>query len=231
MRARRTLISVTLGVVAAASTVAAVGPIAAPATVAEQAVRAGDPVTVGDPFVTPTRTLVISDSVFTAIRWNGYLDRLHGTEWVMELEPCRSLTIPSCPDVGPPTVLEQLGDLPFPPDRHDLLVIATGYNDFPFSFESDFASVVGAARAVGFRWIVWVNHHLGGSSRRLPDYVLMNRMLDELVRSGAYPDVSIWDYAAFTEGHRDWFLTDNVHLTATGALHTADWLTARITAS
>jgi hypothetical protein len=192
---------------------------------------------------TPPRTVLISDSVMAAIRWSGNLGRLVNSNWETYLESCRRLVYPSCSGregYAPRTALAEINNIrawrgPAGPD--DLLVIAVGYNDWQERFRSDFGAVNSAARAAGFREIVWLTYRTGvtysppdsgGSSTPQSNYAAMNRILADELASGAWPEVSVWDYASYTATRTSWFTSDGVHLTSTGARAIADWLSVQV---
>ena len=199
------------------------------ATVAERGDRLGDPVQIAvERFVPPRRAIMISDSVLAGVDVSGADERLIGAQWYTEPGVCRRLVGTSCKATGsprPPTLLQELSQLPFTPDRYDLLVIATGYNDSAFVLDDNFDPIVATARARGFEQIAWLTYRtamggfVGDNARNL------NAAL--LVHATADPDVHLWDFNAASFG-QPWFAGDNTHLSPTGAVAVAEWLSAQV---
>jgi hypothetical protein len=180
---------------------------------------------------------IISDSAVAGIRWTGALGGLQGFPFDDRLESCRRLVQPSCrgrEGYAPRTVVNEINVLPVP-GPNDLLVIATGYDDWHTGFSTDFERVVAAARAKGFRHIAWmtyrsnVGYSLPGTAGR-SNYGEMNRVLAEKVASGANSDVRIWDFDTFARVAPGWFTSDGVHETRLGAWGVADWISRHVAA-
>lgn len=216
------------------STVAALTTVSPGATIDTAATRTREVVEFEiDRFVPPVRTVLIADSAIAGLRYSEVLDRLVGSTWFTDLEVCRRLVATSCTATGsprPPTLVQELALLPFQPNELDLLVVATGYNDGWDHFAADVAAVVGAARAAGFRHIAWMDYRVAGTGWPFSNYARMNAILADLVASGAYPDLTIWGYDAFTFGQTSWFNADRIHLTPSGAAAIADWLSSMVAA-
>ena len=218
---------------AVAGSAAALGSIDGGATVGITASRPGHTIVV-DSFLpaAPATTYLISDSVLAGIATNGALGRLTGTRWLPDLEVCRRLVATSCSISGsprPPTVVDEIAARSAQVGASDLLVVATGYNDPPSRFAADVASVITAARAAGFEHIAWLTYRADGSSSLFSGYARMNDILRAVVASGAYPELTLWDFDAFTAGNRSWFAADNLHLSNAGAAAIATWLSQRAT--
>lgn len=192
-------------------------------------------------YAAPQRVVFISDSALAGIRWSGNLGRLVNARWETYLESCRRLVAPSCrgrEGYAPRTALNEINYIRAvrgAADPDDLLVIGVGYNDWSGRFASDFNAVNSAARSAGFRQIVWLTYRTGvsytlpGTGRtQRSNYALMNAAMSTALASGAWPDVSIWDYASYTAPMTSWFTSDGVHLTGTGAARVADWLSAMV---
>ena len=189
----------------------------------------------------PGRAVLISDSAIAGIRWSGNLGRLTNAQWETHLESCRRLVYPSCrgrEGYAPRTALNEINYIRAVkglagPD--DLLVIAVGYNDSSYRFGSDFAAVNVAARNAGFQRIVWLTYRTGvsytlpgtGGTQR-SNYAAMNNTMAAALATGAWPDVSVWDYASYTALRTSWFTADGVHLTASGAVGVAGWLSVMV---
>lgn len=221
-----------------ASTSTGIGATAGTAAERGAATQVADP-----PAATlPHRVELISDSSIAAIRWAGKTDWLTTVDWEISLESCRRLVYPSCrgrEGYAPTTAKEKLdGDAATlgPADPTDVLVIGVGYDDWETRFRDDFRTVIGAARDAGFRTIVWLTYRdhnsyqlPAGSAELFSNYTEMNTILHEELETGAYPEVRVWDYRTFTAPHPDWFTSDGIHLTATGAEYVASWFSAHFT--
>ena len=141
------------------------------------------------------RVVIISDSAMAGVRWYGATDALVGADYELYLESCRRLVRRSCQGregYVPYSALRQIERLDEARNHRDVLVIATGYNDWEGRFAStgrgsdDLGALMSAAREKSFKNVVWVT--LRSDSRyRLPkdsplwyaDYGAMN----EAVRS------------------------------------------------
>jgi hypothetical protein len=187
----------------------------------------------------PDRTVVIiSDSAFAGIRWNGALAGLRGFDAVTKLESCRRLVQSSCrgrEGYAPRTTTNEILALPAA-GPEDILVIAAGYDDWYQRFSSDFDVVVGAARSKGFHHIVWIDYRsnvgytLPGSGGLRSNYGEMNRVLDQKLASGSYPDVRRWFFDRYTAGSNGWFYADGIHETPLGSWGVADWISRHVRA-
>jgi len=172
------------------------------------------------------------------IRWNGALPGLRGFTPDDRLESCRRLVDRSCTIRGhrPPTALVEIGLLPTPLPN-DVLVIATGYNDYDFRFPDHSRQVLDAAVARGFQTIAWVTYREDVSyrlprdtGRAIPDYRNMNAELRALVASGEYPALTIWDLDEYTRDASAFFGSDGVHQRPYGSWLVADWLSRNMAA-
>ena len=134
--------------------------------------------------------------------------------------PSVTSEILAVPDVGP----------------EDILVIATGYDDWYQRFSSDFDVVVATARNKGFHHIVWIDYRsnvgytLPGSGGLRSNYGEMNRVLDQKLASGAYPEVRRWRFDQYTAGATGWFYSDGIHQTPLGSWGVADWISRHVRA-
>lgn len=176
------------------------------------------------------RVTLITDSAMAGIRWNGALGSLQGFVADARMESCRRLVQASCrgrEGYVPMTVQSELGTLPAA-GPEDVLVIATGYDDWYQRFSSDFDIVTATARAKGFHHIVWVTFRSHVSYG--PYYMEMNSVLRAKVASGDYPDVRLWDWEAYTADVSGWFSSDGIHLTTLGAWGAGDWLSRHVRA-
>jgi hypothetical protein len=114
------------------------------------------------------------------------------------------------------------------------VVIGTGYNEGSNGFAQNFDLIVSAARAKGAVRIVWMNYRLrdgltrGGTDNN-GSYISNNAALQQLVASGAYPDVFIANWRDYTAPVRSWFVPDGIHYQPVGALGAADYISRWIT--
>ncbi len=183
------------------------------------------------------RVTIIGDSAAAGMRWNGALGGLRGFVANADLESCRRLVQFSCKGregYNPRTVVAEIQALP-PATPEEILVVATGYNDWHERFSSDFDTVVATARGRGFHHIAWVDYrtdvgyHLPGSWLR-SNYVAMNAILATKVASGDFPEVRIWSLDTYTASATGWFHADGVHETVLGSTGVADWISRHVRA-
>ncbi|MGI9645525.1 MAG: hypothetical protein ACR2O6_09480 [Ilumatobacteraceae bacterium] len=185
------------------------------------------------------RVTIIGDSAIAGIRWNGAYGGFRGFEAVPILESCRRLVYPSCngrEGYNPYTARSHITTLPRP-TVEEVLVIATGYNDWDSRFSGDFDAVIDAARDKGFENIAWLTYRENNTYRlpgdvwvRYASYAEMNRIIREKVASGAFPEVEIWDLDEYTRGASHWFFPDGVHERRLGSWGVADWLSRHVAA-
>lgn len=186
-----------------------------------------------NPLPPPRKVTIITDSAIAGVRWNGALNGLQGFVVDHRMESCRRLVATSC--MGregrrPPSVVAEINRIQGV-GPEDLLVIATGYDDWWQRFSSDFDTVVAAARAQGFRHIAWSTFRSDVSYHGLGAYyAIMDDVLWAKAASGEFPDVEIWDYNAYTATASGWFTSDGIHLTTLGAWGSADWISRQVAA-
>ena len=179
----------------------------------------------------PQPVLIVGDSAIAAIRWvPGAATAVLGIDHTLDLESCRRLVAPSCrgrEGRTPPTALEAIRATR---GTYHTVVVATGYNDAAPGFEASFRAVVDQARAQGVERIVWftLRENAAYVPPGAPDqqamYPEMNTTLRRLVASGAYPDVVIADWHAYTTSRAHWFAADGVHYGPVGAWAAADYV-------
>ena len=182
--------------------------------------------------------VIIGDSAMAGLRWNGALDGLRGFVAAPDLESCRRLVRSSCrgrEGYAPPTVAGEIIALPAA-STEDILVIATGYNDWHTRFASAFDVIVSLARAKGYHHIAWIDYRsnvgytLPSSGGTRSNYGEMNRVLDEKIASGAFPEVRRWRFDQYTRPSVGWFYADGVHQTPLGSWAVADWISHQVRA-
>ncbi|MEZ5297430.1 MAG: peptidoglycan-binding protein [Ilumatobacteraceae bacterium] len=210
------------GLTAYAASTAVDGP-ADPVT--DQAVRVAPP----EPAV------VIGDSAISALRWVPNAEyAIVGFDHTLDLESCRRLYYASCrgrEGRTPPSVHATLLDHS---DNYHTLVVATGYNDGTYGFETSFRNIVDRARTLGYSRIVWytlrsdVDYVSPGSVGNHETFATNNATLRALLATGDFPEVVLADWGGYTADKQEWFATDGVHYRAVGAWAAADYLTRKM---
>jgi hypothetical protein len=186
----------------------------------------------------PRRATIISDSAMAGVRWNGALGGLRGFLVDDRLESCRRLVDRSCfgrEGRRPDTAIVEIARLPNPAPS-DVLVIATGYNDFDHKFPVQSRQVLDVAIAKGYETIVWITYREdvtyvlpADTDRAVSNYRNMNAELRRIVASGEYPKLQLWDlddYTEFVSG--SWFASDGVHQVRRGSWGVADWISRKM---
>jgi|GEM_PF-3279181 len=191
------------------------------------------------------RVIIIADSAMAGIRWYQATDALVGADYELYLESCRRLVRRSCKGregFRPHSALRQIERLDEARNHRDVLVIATGYNDWEGRFASaghgsdDLGAVMSAARQKSFKNVIWVT--LRSNSRyRLPEdsplWYADYRAMNEAVRSEAstlFPELSIWDLDLYTNiaSSEGFFYRDGVHEQRLGSWLVADWISRHV---
>lgn len=192
----------------------AVGPIDTAADTPQAvAVRVHPPV--------PTRALVLGDSALAALNWvPAAREAVQGFDDTLDLRACRRLYFPSCASPPPPTAYEAIG-------AHGpgfaVLVVSVGYNDLASMTASSFEHVVGRARELGYRQIVWLTLRAVDSG-----FAARNAVVREELATGNYPDVVLADWDRYTADRPQWFVGDGVHFRPIGAWAVADYLSRKM---
>lgn len=188
----------------------------------------------------PERTTLISDSAIAGIRWSGALDHLRNTTWDARLESCRRLVRSSCrgrEGYAPPTVLVEIQRIVADrghPGPDDVLIVATGYNDWHGTFLNDFTAVMQQARAAGFERVAWLTYRANnrytapGTSANSVDYGQMNTILRGQAASGSWPELTLLEYELAMLNQTSWFNSDGVHVSFDGARGVAGWLSGQV---
>ncbi len=186
----------------------------------------------------PRRATIIGDSAMAGVRWNGALGGLRGFEADDRLESCRRLVDTSCrgrEGRRPLTALVEIGTLATPVPS-DVLIIAVGYNDYDYKFPIHSRMVLDAAVAKGYRTVAWITYREDvrytlprDTNRAVSNYRTMNAELRNIVASGRYPQLQLWDlndYTRFAAG--SWFTSDGVHQLRRGSWGVADWISRKM---
>ena len=171
------------------------------------------------------RVTLIGDSVATGIPGDTVaLATLEvGIDLQLQLAPCRTVAGTSCPDGGAsaPTVVDvahQLG-----PQLGPTVIVEAGYNDFADAFAGDVGQALQALAQAGVTHVIWLTLH---ESPLQPQYAGMNAQLRTIAASD--PALTLADWNAVSQGHDDWFQSDEVHLYGSGARAVANLLVSAL---
>ena len=183
----------------------------------------------------PMPAVVIGDSAISALRWvPGADNAVIGFEHTLDLESCRRLFLPSCrgrEGRRPTTVFEALAEQG---RKYKIVVVATGYNEGSSTMAMSFQNIVQRARALGYKQIVWwtlradVDYVAPASLGNHITFAQSNQIVRDLLATGAYPDVVLADWNAYTAHKQDWFVTDGVHYRQLGAWAASDYLSRKM---
>jgi len=215
---------VVAAIFAVVATASAFGLVGDPAVVTQQADRLGR----------QGRAVLISDSAWLGIKTYGAVDSIQGFEHQLDLASCRRRVAMSCVNYDGFVPMSLLDVVDWGGGTYDTLIVATGYNDSDHDFRDDVADIVGLARADGFVRVVWltlrsnVTYTSPGSAGFAGVFEHNNRTLHELVASGAYPEVVIADWAAYSRDRPEWFAADGIHLRHSGPWAAGDYVSRKI---
>lgn len=202
----------------------------APTSAAPTAPPTAPPTTV--PALPPLpRVLIIGDSTLAAVENNDLVHVLRGMDPVFEARSCRAIGVPSCGRNPAPNAVAVVdaAEAPF-----DIVVIMGGYDEWWETFSTSFDALVASARAKGVSRVLWltytedVDYELPDGTPANQSLVNMNQILRDKVASGAYPDVLIADWNAYSHLTEGWYNDDDVHLSPTGAHGVADYISRKV---
>lgn len=166
------------------------------------------------------RVTVLGDSVQDALRYQGGAAAAlrPGLDLRLESRGCQRLVITSCSAGGrtPETTLQAIRRIG--PGLGPVVVVHVGYNDGASDYHMD--SVLSALRAAGVQRVVWLTLREGHRHYRHTN-ALIRRVAE------GDPLVAVADWNAHSAG-RPWFVSDGVHLNATGTHALAAFLRERI---
>jgi hypothetical protein len=172
--------------------------------------------------------LLIGDSTLLAVRRYQAFDALQGFGYTYDAESCRTLGVPSCGDAPvPPNAVEAISaaDGPF-----DVVVVMAGYDEWWTSFPDSFDAVMAAAVGQGAQHVIWLSYR-EGVGYTAPDgstaneaFVRNNQTLRDKIASGQFPQAVLADWYGYSSPPRNWLSDDGIHLTPTGALVVADYI-------
>jgi len=118
--------------------------------------------------------------------------------------------------------------------KYKILVVATGYNEGSATMAMSFQNIVQRSRDLGYKQIVWwtlrsdVDYVAPASVANHITFAQSNQILRNLLATGAYPDVVLADWNAYTAHKQDWFVTDGVHYREIGAYGASDYLSRKM---
>lgn len=166
----------------------------------------------------PLHVTLVGDSVPDAITYVSAARRrlTRGFVVKLDLRVCRRLVTPSCSFQGstPSTALASIQS--FGKRLGDVLVVDVGYNEGPVGYGAGIDHVMRTAHAQGAAGVVWVT---------LRETRALYRATNAVIRRAArrWPNLRVADWNAFSAG-RNWFGSDGLHLTPTGAIALAGFL-------
>ena len=178
--------------------------------------------------------VMISDSAFAGIRWNGALGWLQGAVWDARLESCRRLIGASCrgrEGYAPLNAVTELSTTV--PGANRALVVATGYNDWSGWFPLGVNALIEQARAKGIDRVIWLTYreNVGyvspGGASNAASFSVNNANLRSLVASGRYPELILADWDGYSRSRPSWVTSDGVHLTVAGATQAAAYVSRK----
>ncbi|MCB0998950.1 MAG: SGNH/GDSL hydrolase family protein [Acidimicrobiales bacterium] len=188
------------------------------------------------------RVLLVGDSTLAGVRW--YTNSQHalvGSNFVLDAESCRRLVGASCrgrEGRQPPNAIQAIHTIGATTGPVDAVVVMTGYNDWYTTFPAAFDQVVAAARAAGATEIIWLTYrerstytNPSGGVSQAEGFRIQNQTIRDKVASGAYDDVTVLDWSAYTDARDDWFTRDGVHFTIDGAYGAADYISRAVAAT
>jgi len=155
---------------------------------------------------------LITDSVAGALIWDAPAARIfsRGFDVDLELKGCRRLTTTSCPAGRelPPSALQLIRakGRSIGPN----VVIAVGYNDFPSVYADGIEPTLRALKADGVEHVFWLTLR----AARHP-YLQSNAAI--FAAAHRHPELTVLDWNAHSRAHANWFQSDGLHPTGTGA--------------
>ena len=162
---------------------------------------------------------LITDSVAGALIWDAPAARIfsRGFDVDLELKSCRRLTTLSCAAGReiPPNALQLIRakGRSIGPN----VVIAVGYNDFPAVYASGIEPTLRALKAAGVEHVFWLTLR----AARHPS-VESNAAIFAAARR--HPEMTVLDWNTHSRAHSDWFQSDGLHPSGTGAQALASFM-------
>ncbi len=170
------------------------------------------------------RISLIGDSTLTGVRWYADYGALNSFNYVFNAESCRRTIEQSCfsrEGYRSQNVLATMQSL----DGRlgELLIVMSGYNDPLWTIDEAIDGVVGEARAQGVERVVWLTLRTSddvdySDPQEQTSINTFREYNDQLVAAAAESDgyLQVADWATYSNGARDWFEYDGVHLTPRG---------------
>ncbi|HEX6763742.1 MAG TPA: putative Ig domain-containing protein [Gaiellaceae bacterium] len=128
----------------------------------------------------------------------------------LQVAPCRRTAGQSCPynGVRPPNVIDLVQSLG--PALGPNVVVAVGYNDDEGTFAQSVDDALTALEGAGVKRVFWLTLR----AARHP-YLTMNAALEAAAER--HPDLTLVDWNVYSRSHLDWFQSDGIHLSGSGA--------------
>jgi hypothetical protein len=157
---------------------------------------------------------IFGDSVAAALTWDSTARQVLARDdrLTLDLSECGRLTQPGCVSPPPPSVLkkvELLGHRVGP-----TAVVLVGYNDDPHVYAAGIGGVLKAMRRRGVKHVLWLTLRAVNKQFRLVNEVIHGA-------SARYPWMTVADWNSYSRNHPSWFASDEVHLSAQGAVQFA----------
>jgi hypothetical protein len=157
---------------------------------------------------------IFGDSVAAAFTWDptARLVLARGDRLTLDLSPCGRLTQPGCDTPPPPSVLKEVELL-----GHRIgptAVVLVGYNDDAHVYAAGIGQVLKAMQRRGVEHVIWLTLRAVNEQYRLINEVIHGA-------SARYRWLTLLDWNAYSRNRPAWFATDNVHLSALGAVQLA----------
>jgi hypothetical protein len=164
---------------------------------------------------------VIGDSVADRMERNPAAIAALNEQFHLDLETrvCRRLVSPSCASRGaggpPPTVLQLVRTLSQNIGR--VVVVDVGYNDWSRRYSHDIDTVMRALQRLRVKTVVWLTLRDPHHAYRLSNLAIRSKPRE-------WPDFVVADWDRYSQGHRNWFEADGLHLTTRGATRLAQFI-------
>ena len=163
---------------------------------------------------------IFGDSVASAFDWVPQAKAVveKGNRVTFELQPCGRLSTPGCISPPPPSVLSEVRTL----GRRigPTAVILVGYNDDPHVYLSGIDTVLRAMRRRGVKQALWLTlRDVANHSQ----YFATNEVIRGAARRFPYM-LTVVNWAGYSRSHPEWFASDGIHFTSSGAVQFATYL-------
>lgn len=194
------------------------------------------------------RVTVIGDSAPAALRWYDEASNTTVRYDVMavkydllwSLESCRRLVAPSCTgrtDPGTGQKWQPVSVLPLMQTTlrgrlGEALVIMAGYDDI--SITSAIEQIMAEAKGQGVAKVFWLNYRASNSYAYGRYYTAHNAALE--AAKVRHPNLVVLDWNGYSQSQpastqAQWFTSDQIHITAIGAIALAEYIKAAVDAA